>query len=145
MGSQLKKSPLQATKSICICTRHFCEEDFVLNPKEPSGRPLKKRKLTDGAVPTLYMVPEPTPKTPPAHRMTKKSIESLEFEKQDLLACIADLKKKNQLQKGIMENNEKEIKEMSAKGKINASKTLKSLDDKKKQVKLLTSLLNKTK
>ena len=89
------------------------------------------------------MVPEPNPKTPPAHRITKKSIESLEFEKQDLLACIADSKKKNQLQKDIIENNEKEIKEMSAKVKINASKTLKSLDDMKKQVKLLTSLLKK--
>ena len=64
----LKRAHFKPTKSTCICTIHFCEEDFVFKPKDSSGRPLKKRKLKDGAVPTLFMVPEPTPKTPPNKR-----------------------------------------------------------------------------
>ena len=32
----LKRAHFKPTKSTCICTRHFFEEDFILNPKDPS-------------------------------------------------------------------------------------------------------------
>ena len=83
MGSQLK-AHFKPTKSTCICTIHFCEEVFVLNPKDSSGRPLKKRKLKDGAVPTLFMVPEPTPKTRLNFQADYKNSIALEFNKEDI-------------------------------------------------------------
>ena len=89
----LKRSNFKATKSTYICSRHFSDEDFVENPTDTRGRPLKRRKLKDESVPTLFMVPEQIAKIHD-HRKTRKSIDSLETEKKDNLKEISDLKKK---------------------------------------------------
>ena len=92
--NSLKRSNFKATKTTYICSRHFSDEDFLENPTDTRGRPLKKRKLKDESVPTLFMVPEPIAKIHD-HRKTRKSIDSLETEKKGNLKEISDLKKKN--------------------------------------------------
>ena len=140
--NSLKRSNFKATKTTYICSRHFSDEDFLENPTDTRGRPLKKRKLKDESVPTLFMVPEPIAKIHD-HRKTRKSIDSLETEKKGNLKEISDLKKKIQLQEELIESQRRQIINLDEKDKINSKKVAKSLGDMKAQLDTLKSVINK--
>ena len=107
-------TPAKVTENTVICSRHFAEEDFDPATKDSRGRDLKRRKLKDTAVPSLHMQASYEPKIVDA-RKTRKSIDSLQSERDNLVKEVRELKKKNQFQLEAIEKYRVEVQELKDK------------------------------
>ena len=96
----LRRVSFTPSDTSAICIRHFTEEDF-----EPLKRNRKKRKLKIEAVPSLFMAPE---HEPPSVE-TRRSLDNIKTENDNLIQEVKDLKSKNQSQKETIENLKKSI------------------------------------
>ena len=115
-----KKSFIVNDKS-AVCTRHFKEDDFEPVVKNKKGYTPKTKTLKPKAVPSLLMVPQSQQKVVDP-RETRKSVQSLQGEKNKLEIEMKRLQKENQLQKETIESKDREIQELKESLKKKGSK-----------------------
>ena len=132
---------LDETKA--ICKRHFTENNFLLTT-DKHNRIRKRMQLKEGAVPTLFMGFESAVKPKIVnHRKTRKTIEVLQVEKNNLERAIKKLEDQNQLQKETNEHYEKEIEQLKFKLNFKKSKDSKEFDEMKKKLSVMTHNVSK--
>ena len=133
---------LDETKA--ICKRHFNEDNFLLMT-DKHNRIRKRMQLKEGAVPTLFMGFESCTAKPKIvhHRKTRKTIEVLQIEKNNLERAIKKLEDQNQLQKETNEHYEKEIEQLKFKLDFKKSKDPKEFDEMKKKLSVMTHNVSK--
>ena len=136
---KINRLTLTPTDSTAVCKRHFTEEDFEPIQRNKWNRIPKRRKLKEGAVPTLFMGPEPEPNVPE----TRRSLENITTENDNLKKEVKDLKSKMQSKNETIENLKKRIVELEKIATIKEKKNQNKNDETEVELSAITSSLKK--